>query len=250
MAPTLHLVRHAQGYHNLSVANHAIHDPSLTPFGEQQCRDLATKFPYHDGVEAVVASPIRRTIYTALLGFGGDLEKKGLKVIGLPELQETSDLPCDTGSTPQELAKEFEGKPIDLGLVKEGWTSKKGKWAPTGKAIEARAKEARIWLMSRPEKEIVVVTHGGFLHYFTEDWADCNRFNGTGWANTEYRSYNFSSHEPAEAHLVEIEESKKRRSMGAKPLDREEKAQVQPQATVPVAEKATQEPAVDVRANI
>lgn len=40
------------------------------------------------------------------------------------------------------------------------------RWAPNAKAIENRARDAREWLMNRPEKEIVVVTHGGFLHYF------------------------------------------------------------------------------------
>ena len=160
MAPIVHCVRHAQGYHNLSVANHVLPDPLLTKYGEEQCCDLAKKFPFHSNVEAVVASPIKRTVYTALIAFGQDLQSKGLKVVALPELQETSDLPCDTGSSPEELAREFEGKPVDLGLVTPGWNSKQGKFAPTSKAIEGRARDARRWLMERPEKEIVVVFHG------------------------------------------------------------------------------------------
>ncbi|KAK5123482.1 hypothetical protein LTR85_002520 [Meristemomyces frigidus] len=226
MAPTIHCVRHAQGYHNLSVANHTIHDPLLTPYGEEQCRDLAKQFPYHSAVDCVVASPIKRTMYTALLGFGKDIESKGLKVIALPELQETSDLPCDTGSSPAELAKELEGKPVDLSLVQQGWNNKRSRWAPTASAIEKRAKDARQWLLARPEKDIVVVTHGGFLHYFTEDWTGSDRFQGTGWANTEFRSYTFSSQDQSEAHLIETPESRKRRSGDAKPLDKEEQAQL------------------------
>lgn len=160
MAPTIHCVRHAQGYHNLSIANHSMHDPLLTPYGEQQCRDLQKNFPYHDRVDCVVASPLKRTIYTALLGFPTDIETKDLKVIALPELQETSDLPCDTGSSPAEISKEFQGKPVDIGLVHDGWDSKEGKWAPETSAIEKRAREARRWLMARSEQNIVVVTHG------------------------------------------------------------------------------------------
>lgn len=160
MAPIIHCVRHAQGFHNLSIANHSIHDPSLTPHGEEQCRELAKSFLYHDSVECVVASPIRRTLYTALLGFGQDLEKKDLKIIALPELQETSDLPCDTGSPPEKLVGEFKDKRVNLDLVKPGWDSKRMKWAPTTQAIENRARDARVWLMNRPEKEIVMVTHG------------------------------------------------------------------------------------------
>ena len=101
-----------------------------------------------------------------------------MQVIALPELQETSDLPCDTGSDVDTLRKEMQAKPVNLSLVHDGWNDKKGKWAPDAEAIENRAREARQWLKARPEKEIVVVTHGGFLHYFTEDWTDSGKFWG------------------------------------------------------------------------
>jgi hypothetical protein len=32
---------------------------------------------------------------------------------------------------------------------------------------------------------------GGFLHYITDDWDSKDKFPGTGWANTEFRSYTF-----------------------------------------------------------
>lgn len=62
----------------------------------------------------------------------------------------------------------------------DGWNSKKGRWDANARAIETRAREARVWLRElgvRAEGEgdgvqdvnIVVVTHGGFLHYFTDD---------------------------------------------------------------------------------
>ena len=91
-----------------------------------------------------------------------------MKVIALPEIQETSDLPCDTGSDIGILRDEFKDKPVDLGLVEKGWDSKKGRWAATSSAIEKRAREARVWLRGREEDDIVVVTHGGFLHFLTE----------------------------------------------------------------------------------
>ena len=166
-----------QGYHNLTTDNHDLHDPLLTPFGEEQCRRLAQNFPYHDHVELLVTSPLRRTICTTLLGFEPEI-KRGVKVIATPEAQEVGDLACDTGSDVKVLKKEMEGKPVDLSLVHEGWNNKKGKWAAHADAIEARAKEARQWLKSRPEKEVVLVTHGGFLHFFTEDWADTTKFAG------------------------------------------------------------------------
>jgi hypothetical protein len=76
----------------------------------------------------MVASPLRRTIYTALLSFEPVFKNRNLKLIALPETQETSDVPCDTGSDPAVLKKEFDGRgaPVDLSLVHDGWNSKVG----------------------------------------------------------------------------------------------------------------------------
>jgi broad specificity phosphatase PhoE len=151
-----------------------MHDPLLTPFGEEQCHHLAKVFPHHEKVDLLVASPLRRTLYTCLLGFSLETAR-GLKIIALPEAQETADVPCDTGNDPAELKKQFADKPVDFDLVHDGWNSKTGKWAGVPKALAARAKEVRQWLKARPEKEIVLVTHGGILHYITEDWDDYNK---------------------------------------------------------------------------
>ncbi|KAF2092343.1 phosphoglycerate mutase-like protein [Saccharata proteae CBS 121410] len=227
MAPIIHCVRHAQGFHNLGPHNHGMLDPLLTEFGKQQCEDLKKKFPYHERVNMVVASPIKRTVYTALLAFEPEIKGKSLKVIALPEIQETSDLPCDTGSPVPELKREFEDRPVDIGSVKDGWDSKKGPWAPTAEALAERARVARNWLREQKADEIVVVTHGGFLHYFTEDWTGfdptlANEALGTGWANTEYRSYTFKPDTGDQASVVETEESRERRRGTEKPLTADE----------------------------
>jgi hypothetical protein len=51
---------------------------------------------------------------------------KDMKIVLLPDVQETSDVPCDTGSDPEVLRKEMEeqGIPVDMSLVQEGWNSK------------------------------------------------------------------------------------------------------------------------------
>jgi hypothetical protein len=75
----------------------------------------------------MVASPLRRTIRTALLSFAPVFEAhKDFKLLLLPEAQETSDVPCDTGSDQAVLKKDFvdQGLPVDLSLVHEGWNSK------------------------------------------------------------------------------------------------------------------------------
>lgn len=73
----------------------------------------------------MTASPLRRTIYTALESFGPAFEAHpDMKLIALPDAQETSDVPCDTGSEPQALRKEFASQKVDLGLVQDGWNIK------------------------------------------------------------------------------------------------------------------------------
>ena len=190
-----------RGLHNLCTENHVIQDPSLTDLGHEQCRKLRDSFPRHANIDLVTASPLRRTLYTALESFAPVFEANpDLKIIALPDLQEISDVACDTGSEPSVLKEEFTSG-VDLDLVYEGWNNKvcllrgsavplsvthdltnvlqqTGRFVPTNHAIKERARAARQWLKARPEKEIVMVTHGGFLHYFTDDWEDSSQFQG------------------------------------------------------------------------
>lgn len=67
------------------------------------------------------------------------------------------------------------------------------------------------------------------MHYFTEDWADIGKYSGTGWANTEVRSFTFSDQDVAKAHLIETPASRSRRE--EKPLDKEERTNLTRTAT-------------------
>lgn len=208
-----------------------MYDPLLTELGKEQCASLASSFQAthpSSSITHIVASPLRRTIYTALYSFPTEVSK-GVRIIALPELQETSGLPCDTGSDPKDLAAEFaagegEGKykdVVDLDLVADGWNVKEGRWSPASSAIEARARVARQFLLKLGQDalssgqtdkvEIAVVTHGGYLHYFTEDWDGHAKFMGTGWSNTETRSYEFVSGAQEGAAIKETKESREQR---------------------------------------
>ncbi|KAL9575988.1 MAG: hypothetical protein Q9212_007492, partial [Teloschistes hypoglaucus] len=241
--------------HNLTVANHGMHDPALTPLGENQCLDLRSKFPYHSSVKLLVCSPLRRTIQTTMLAFEPETSR-GVPCIALAELQETSDLPCDTGSKVSEISKDFKDAAIDFSLVPEDWNSKLGKWEATQYAIDARCHEARKWLKSRDEDVVVVVAHGGLLHYLTQDWTDSSKFQGkddlqtdralstiplnfdgspavgTGWENTEFRTYRFADADDDDsAAMEETAESYEQRKQTIKPLTKEEKLQLRETAT-------------------
>jgi broad specificity phosphatase PhoE len=171
MAPTIHLVRHAQGYHNLRQENETMHDPDLTPLGEEQCAALRKAFPDHDKVTRLLASPMRRTLYTCIHAFGQD---KLYPVVALDVLQEVSDVPSDTGSAVEKIRAEF-GDKLDASRVRESWVDK-GPDSPFEPALDkltARAREARVAireLAGKGDEHIVVVSHGGFLHFLTDDW--------------------------------------------------------------------------------
>lgn len=110
--------------HNLCTENHVIPDPPLTDLGHEQCKKLRASFPRHADIDLVTASPLRRTIYTALESFEPVFQAKpDLKIIALPDIQETSDVPCDTGSEPEALKCEFKSG-VDLTLVQKGWNNK------------------------------------------------------------------------------------------------------------------------------
>jgi broad specificity phosphatase PhoE len=193
MPPIVHCVRHAQGTHNLPGFDPTRRDPPLTETGEAQCAELAAKFPFHSRISQVFSSPLQRTVATAYLGFYPALKNGHCKpeILALPDAQETSDYPLDTGSDLADLQRLWKQKgwSVDLSLVHDGWNDKSwdGRWAPTARRIKARARDARRTIREMVEEmqkagvqspEVVLVSHGGFLHYFTEDWEDSDVYSG------------------------------------------------------------------------
>ena len=235
--PKIHFVRHAQGYHNLGAQFSNIRDPRLTPVGESQCANLQKgHFPAErqQSLSLIAASPLTRTLHTAFIAFQSALTKKDSKckptILAIPDAQETSDYPCDTGSDVPVLQKLCEEQkwPVDLSLLKDDWNVKTidGRYSPASSALVVRARDCRKFLREKARElsdsgdkdvEIVLVTHGGYLHYLTGDWEDAAKFSGTGWENTEYRTYEFEdsflSNSDDEASLLETMSSRKRRGV-------------------------------------
>ncbi|KAH8674593.1 histidine phosphatase superfamily [Tricladium varicosporioides] len=224
----IYLTRHAQGEHNVAphqpTGNSNVKDPNLTTIGRSQCHTLRETFPYHSSIEIIMSSPLRRTIQTSLTSFAPALKQKEIPVLLVPMAQEISDRPCDVGTDPAKLLEEiealvegcglggeFEEGRIDFGMVHEGWNSKEGIYGATLLAVTERAATLRNWLFQRPEKTIVLVTHGAFLHHLTEDWTGLVPPKGTDWLTTEFRMFTFDESSTKEnAHLVRIDEDGKR----------------------------------------
>jgi len=198
MPPTIVLVRHAQAEHNVAC-DWSLPDPSLTPLGRQQASTIPSAYPaLFEGADVILTSPLRRTMQTTLWGFP-KLKEGGVPLEIWPELQETQDHPCDRGSSRQALEAEFKEAFCDFSNCYEGWTAKKGKFAPTLEALRARALEVRRSLKKRKEQRIVVVCHAGFLRHIVQ------LPHSHIWNNCEARVYRFA--ETVENGVVERQDA-------------------------------------------
>ncbi|KAH7093373.1 histidine phosphatase superfamily [Paraphoma chrysanthemicola] len=232
MPTKIHLVRHAQGFHNVTH-DYSIRDAVLTPKGKEQCRALSSTFKYHQEVDIIFASPLRRTIQTAALSFGPALSRPDVPFVLHPALQEVGDMGSDKGIAdskedlkrllPELFADDklgFDIEKIDASGVMEGWNSKVSYWAYEKQAISRRAADFRNWLYQRPEAQVVVVTHGAVAHFLTEDWDVEDPMIGTAYHNCEHREFVFTPESTAEdAHVVETQESRARRGLGEPETD-------------------------------
>ncbi|OSS53667.1 hypothetical protein B5807_00708 [Epicoccum nigrum] len=229
----VHFIRHAQGYHNIDN-DQTIPDPDLTPKGIKQCEHLAQTFPYFDRINLVCASPIRRAIQTAQTSMSPFLQSGQKKILALPLAQEAPAEPANTPSGIKRLQDEY-GAIADFSRCLElsDYDSKTGTFAPDNRSLEGRAQALRRFLRDREEEEIVVVSHGQFLHYVSRDVDEEGRQLGGDWENTEFRSYVFEPVGHVDALLRETEESVERRrasgpghSVGSKEAEKRGEADV------------------------
>ncbi|KAK6354401.1 hypothetical protein TWF730_008808 [Orbilia blumenaviensis] len=196
MAPNtkIILIRHGQATHNLED-DFQQPDPRLTDLGKQQCveglRDAFAGGEWEEfkNLELVVVSPLFRTLETAFLAFGKEFREGNVPFVVLPEVQETSPNPCDTGSSVESLKKTFPS--LDFSnCERHDWLTKSHGFY-TRNNLGIRATCVRKWLFERPESVIAVVTHSGFLRWLTpQDFPFVE--NRDKYRNCEYRGYTFA----------------------------------------------------------
>ncbi|KAJ3989543.1 histidine phosphatase superfamily [Lentinula detonsa] len=192
MSKVIHLTRHAQAEHNVDE-DYSIPDPPLTPLGRRQSEELyAQTAELQQSADLLVTSPLKRTLQTTIIGYRGlrarlESQNPAKPIIVLSRLQEVNDIPCDTGSSRDELKQNDEFRGIDFESLEDDWNFKKGEWcihsctqtllnttlvtgdfAPRSVAVRARARWVRRWLRDRPEQNIVVVAHGDILRQITK----------------------------------------------------------------------------------
>ncbi|KAH8429092.1 uncharacterized protein LDX57_006762 [Aspergillus melleus] len=245
MRATIHLIRHAEGEHNLPSAPPNLTDPLLTPHGRSQCLTLrSAASQIHPRISLITASPMTRTLQTAYLAFEPALANGHCKpkILALPDAQEVCDYPFNTGSDLPILRERVSPAhlniPVDLSRVTEGWNTKApgSRYYPSRVALKARARDCRKQLFDLAselhdegvkEPEIVVVAHVSILHFLTQDWEDAGKFNGGGWSNAEMRSYDLKLDEDgAGVALVETPESRRGRGKDGVAFSADEQEQM------------------------
>ncbi|KAL7624154.1 hypothetical protein AAE478_005711 [Parahypoxylon ruwenzoriense] len=214
----IHIIRHAEGLHNVSTIGINTRDPYLTTNGIRQCAELQKAFPYMDKLAWVAASPMKRTIQTAALTFAPYIGAgPGHPILLVADLHESGNYPCNMGSPISELSREF-GRLIDFrAYVGQNWFVK-GSDADlprvlTQRGIRARTIIRNIIHLCDSDCHIAVVTHGNFIPYLTGDYSDAGVSRGTRfWRNTEWRSYQFVDEtlQDPNAALRETDESLQR----------------------------------------
>ncbi|KAL2254497.1 phosphoglycerate mutase-like protein 1 isoform X2 [Sesamum indicum] len=224
---TIHLVRHAQGIHNVegdknykAYMSPEYFDAHLTPLGWQQVDNLR-KHVHSSGlikkIDVVITSPLLRTIQTAVGVFGGEGYTDRMDVLplmvanaGNSSRAAISSLdcppilavelcrehlgvhPCDKRRSISEYQCLFPA--VDFSLIESDDDSLwKADVRETKEEVAARGMNFMNWLFTRKEKEIAIVTHSGFLfHTLGAFGNDCHplvkKEISSHFANCELRS--------------------------------------------------------------
>ncbi|XVF36537.1 hypothetical protein REPUB_Repub19eG0066200 [Reevesia pubescens] len=166
----LHLVRHAQGMHNLEsdksrdpLTSFQFCDAELSSLGWQQVRDQRKDVCASGllkGIEVVITSPMSRTLQTAVGIFHGEDQADGL--------DGTSSFEDENGKSDE--ASNFNRPPIiayelcrERMIENEDDVLWKADEKESHESVIARGMKFIKWLWARKEKEIAVVSHGVFL---------------------------------------------------------------------------------------
>ena len=171
-------IRHAQSRYNAASSDFKREDPSLrdaelTALGQEQASrlaDLLQELGILPSLRLVVASPLRRAIETADIGFSAI--KGTVPFVLLPGVAESLHASCDVPLPPPDGGASAYQPIWDASAVQghNTWLRRSQLSLPLKKHMkepiwlaQARADDAWRWLEGRKERVIAVVSHGCFL---------------------------------------------------------------------------------------
>ncbi|KAH8157219.1 hypothetical protein CIB48_g11026 [Xylaria polymorpha] len=204
MAPTIHIIRHAQALNNLpnNIDGMNIRDPKLTEQGYQQCQILATELAVLGYIEMVFASPLQRSIQTALAAFETYTQSKRITL--LAHLQEVGQIPSNTGDSPDDLANQYGHQRLDYRYIPYDWNDQSpySRFAPCYTGVRAQSTRNMLRVLcaryAATNVNICVVTHAMYIRHLVP--AD-----GDVFQNAEWRSYQFNQVEGSDTQPNLIE---------------------------------------------
>lgn len=179
----LHVVRHAQGTHNVDqkYRDPRNHDARLTGFGEQQCEALSrtpAAIEAQRSASLVVTSPLTRCVQTALLSFPDIARREEVPFVALECIRETVNFACDGRRRRSEIAADFPRVNFSaddgVGDEDELWARYENLCGPASAhdghrescdlpSVADRGRAFFAWLRRRPEREAIVSSHSAFL---------------------------------------------------------------------------------------
>ena len=169
----LHLVRHAQGEHNLAAALHGVSaftrselfDAALDATGVRQAAELGRAVDAsHLGVQLVLCSPMTRTLQTlqGIYPFGRTLSGESVRIIAIEELREAFGAhPCDSRRAISHYRSLFPW--VDFSHVQTDADTWAGPQRETVRDVAQRADAFLEILAALPERRIMVISHGVLL---------------------------------------------------------------------------------------
>ncbi|EPY52709.1 phosphoglycerate mutase family protein [Schizosaccharomyces cryophilus OY26] len=166
---TVYLIRHGQALHNVGPnEDHSIRDPVLTDLGIEQSKELSKQLADKKiKFDAIVCSPMRRTLQTMELGLKDYLAKEGVEKIPVyvnPLFQEVGNLPCDVGLEVKELSSLYPR--YDLKYCVDGiYPEKKDIYDVDVDISGIRSKYALEYLSALPHENIAVISHSAFIRF-------------------------------------------------------------------------------------
>ena len=169
----------ARGSENLSQ----IHDPGLTPGGHSDARLFAKHYPHLQNPHIILTSHLRRCLQMSL-EIKSYLDEArpdlgSIRIMAHPDLQEVSTFPCDTGTPLNVLRNEFPTVDFPDAVFPEAYPrseeiepSKRDTiFDDVPNLLDARGRRVREFIKTGlDEMEIIVVTHGTFLHFLLNWW--------------------------------------------------------------------------------
>lgn len=182
--------------------------PSTEPQEAPSSSDGAMVDGQLDGADDAAGEASRRTSNGAV------------PLVILAAFQENGPWLCDTGSSVEDLRREFDGQvppgapPLDWSDLTDGWNKNEGFFDPAEPQLMERGKWCRQWLRRQPYELVVAVTHHGILRgitrtprgqvrclsllYHYQGMTFCSQLN---WGNAEFREFRFESEDDEDAVL-------------------------------------------------